>query len=74
MKYSKCPVCDKKGLYELSTSSHFYRSVSCRYCDSGWATHKWQIKPEPKWIEIDPDRIDTRIKQEKARLGRLANT
>jgi endogenous inhibitor of DNA gyrase (YacG/DUF329 family) len=38
MKYSKCPICGKKGLY--LRHSHFYKCEECRYCKSSWAVAK----------------------------------
>ncbi len=58
-KYSKCPVCDKKGLY--ATIGHAYRNLSCRYCKASWATHSsacgvWIPMPQCKRIQQEKDK------------------
>ncbi len=40
-KFSKCPICGKKGLYHRTGCNSL--SLDCRYCKSGWATHKWTV-------------------------------
>ena len=41
MKFEKCPICGKKGLYV--ERSHFHRRLTCRYCKASWATHSWSM-------------------------------
>lgn len=56
-KYSKCPVCYKKGLYSY-VGPIFYKGFTCRYCKTSWATHS---RREGAWFPLSgiPKRIAT---------------